>query len=208
MPRPFEASERASALPLGPSGEPWPVWAGGEYTGLRSELMLAFKGRGVTAVSDVLASHLGAAVAALDLGERDVLVRVPPSWRSCLTRGYDPVERLLAGAGGAGERGLVRRRAAWRPAARGGQKGLGARQRGERLARAFRPGPRAGAVLPRCGRVVVVDDVLTTGATLGAVMKVLLAAGAPAVAGAVALAARPTGRAGEGTLGEPLGKDG
>jgi predicted amidophosphoribosyltransferase len=75
---------------------------------------------------------------------------------------------------------------------------LNAQQRRENVAGAFAAAP--AQVEGRC--VIVVDDVLTTGATLGACAAALRAAGAQAVYG-VALASAVFADAGMGVFGTP-----
>jgi predicted amidophosphoribosyltransferase len=116
---------------------------------------------------------LGAAVAALDLPPVDVVTWVPLARRRLAARGYDQA-RVLAGAvaraRGLEVRGLVRRCGDPGPQAR-----RGAADRRRAMRGAFEP----TAPAPR--RVLLVDDVLTTGATAAACAEALRAAGAHAV---------------------------
>jgi predicted amidophosphoribosyltransferase len=106
-----------------------------------------------------------------------VLVPVPTTWRSRLARGADVVDQLAHGAAGllrdtgldvsAGQALRVARRTA-------DQSGLDARARARNLAGAFqmRGGERFS------GRhLVVVDDIVTTGATLSEAVRALAAGG-------------------------------
>ncbi|WP_049829552.1 phosphoribosyltransferase family protein [Arthrobacter sp. RIT-PI-e] len=84
------------------------------------------------------------------------------------------------------------------PGLQGGQKGLGRRRRRAQVGSSMRLSPRAGESL-RGVRCIVVDDVLTTGATLGEVHRGLTGGGARGL-GAVVVAAT-TSPAGDGAGG-------
>jgi len=133
---------------------------------------------------DYLGSHLAAAMAK-GLADRlrgfDQVVPVPLHWRRHLTRGYNqaeriarPLARLLELPCGL----LLLRRRATPP-----QSLLGKADRLANLRRAFRI-PRPERV--RGLRVLLVDDVATTGATLDAAAATLKNAGAAAVTALVA----------------------
>ena len=120
--------------------------------------------------------------------EYDVVVPVPGSGRG---RGYN-VPALLAqplalGLGCPLELdGLVRRRGGRR------QAGLPLEERLVNVAGAFSAGPGAGRVEGR--RVLLVDDVITSGATVAACAQALLAAGAESVFAVGLAAADPADR--------------
>ncbi|MBL8201111.1 MAG: ComF family protein [Chromatiales bacterium] len=104
----------------------------------------------------------------------DAVVPVPLHWRREADRGFNQAEEIARGL--CDDRGwplradLCRR---VRPTPE--QSGLGAAHRRQNLEGAFAlVNPRA---LARCGHILLVDDVLTTGATVAALSGLFLAAG-------------------------------
>jgi ComF family protein len=133
---------------------------------------------------DYLGRHLAAALVD-GLGDRldgfDRVVPVPLHWRRRLSRGYNQAERIarpLAGRLGLPCAPALARRRATPP-----QSLLGREDRLANLRRAFRV-PRPERV--RGLRLLLVDDVATTGATLDAAARALKGAGAAAVTALVA----------------------
>lgn len=177
----------------------WPVFAGLVYAFEVRGVVLAFKNGGRVRLAEALAPALGAALEAcarVVTAEAEganagagappdvpvLVVAVPPSRRGRRRRGYDPVDLVLRRLGlTVGDRVLVPTATAG-----GGQKG---RDRQQRLR------AREGSL--RCRRdlagvrVVLVDDVVTTGGTLLEACRAVRARGA-VVVGAACLAATPS----------------
>lgn len=131
-----------------------------------------------------LAEPLGRAMARRWLvAGRDggVVVPVPVHPDRARERGYDQAVLLASWVGR--EAGLPVAHALVRRRATRAQFSLGRTARAGNVANAFGPGPAATVALVRGRRAVLVDDVVTTGATLAACAAVLLEAGATGVAG-------------------------
>ena len=155
------------------------------YTALRYEsevrrVILALKEEGRTDVARQLAIPFGAAVAvATSANPGATLVRIPRGRNSYRSRGYDPLHLLLRKSRSGSAPGLA--------ASRGtrAQKSLGIDER---------RGNIAGSLVARWsfeGReVVLVDDVITTGATLAEAARAVSEAGGRVV-GAASLAFTP-----------------
>lgn len=179
-----------AAAPLGPvrprpcpAGLP-PVAAVAPYEGPVQAALLAHKERGRTALGGPLGAALATAVALVAGPAPVLLCPVPSSPAAVRRRGDDPAWRLarsaagsLAGAGAARLLTQARRTR--------DQSGLTTAERARNLHGALR-GVRAPG--PDARRVVVVDDVMTTGATLVEAARALRAAGHE-VAGAAVVAA-------------------
>jgi ComF family protein len=133
---------------------------------------------------DYLGRHLAVAMAA-ELGPRlagcDRIVPMPLHWRRRLARGYNQAERIARPL--AGSLGLPCVQALARRRATPPQSLLGREERLANLRKAFRV-PRPERV--RGLRILLVDDVATTGATLDAAAAALRKAGAAAVIALVA----------------------
>ena len=159
-----------------------PVWAALAYDGVVRRCILAFKEQGRTdvaaALARPLAAALDAALTALPAGEVHV-VPVPSGRAAWRRRGYAPVSTLVRSAGVRPARWL-------RPArATAQQKALDIDAR-----RANRHGSLRARAAVAGQRVLLVDDVLTTGATLAEAARAVREAGGEVV-GAVALAYTP-----------------
>ncbi|MET7284225.1 ComF family protein [Streptomyces sp. NPDC005573] len=178
-----------------PAGLPV-VHAAAPYAQEVRALLLAHKERGALTLTGALGAALAGAVrAGLTSGERShpdtaagvcgagagpaagpvLLVPVPSARWAVRARGHDPVRRMALAAAGrlrtAGTPARVvpvlrqRRRVA-------DQAGLGARERRENLAGALEV-VAGGARLLDGGRVVLVDDLITTGASLAEAARAL-----------------------------------
>ena len=179
-----------------PVGLP-PLTVAGAYAGPVRASLLAYKERGRRDLGGVLSAALAGAVADLvrTAPRPLVLVPVPSVAAAARARGGQHVQRLADGAA----RTLRRRGIPARVAPilavtadRPDTAGLSAIERG--LAAVGKYGLRRGwsAALPRSGRVVIVDDLVTTGNTMAAAAAALRDAGVR-VAGGAAVAGTQRG---------------
>ncbi|MDO5492570.1 MAG: phosphoribosyltransferase family protein [Nesterenkonia sp.] len=206
--RPFGAEDAALALPIVPRGgrgdwgghggrhgggderlEVLPVTAAGRYAGLLSRLVVGYKDREQVSLGRLFAPGMGRAVdaalarSAPASASEVLLLRPPTRLRSRLRRSIEPVDAILAADGRRTAPGLIGR------ASGGAQKTRDLRARRRAGRGSLRPTARGRRELP--GRqVLLVDDVLTTGATLAALYSAADSAGAH-VLGAAVLAAAP-----------------
>ncbi|MGA5196340.1 ComF family protein [Streptomyces exfoliatus] len=157
------------------------VHAVAPYAGAVRELLLAHKERGALTLARPLGDALAAAVEAAAGAAKGpeasplLLVPVPSSRRSVRARGHDPTRRIALAAAArlrsTGRRARVvsvlrqRRYVA-------DQAGLGARGRLANLAGALELVPGGGRLLG-AGEVVLVDDLMTTGASLAEAARAL-----------------------------------
>ncbi|MGH2694311.1 MAG: ComF family protein [Actinomycetota bacterium] len=150
------------------------------YEGAARALVLDLKLRGRRDAAAPLAEAMGAAVAAQGLAG-DVLAWVPARRADVRARGFDHAQELahaLESRLGMPALSLLRRVGRARP----DQAGLTARERGRNLRGAF-------AARRSPPRVVVVDDLVTTGATLRACATSLRRSGAVQIEAVVACGA-------------------
>ncbi len=196
---------RAAPAPARPSPAPPglpPCLSAGAYQAVLRELVLAYKERGERR----LALPLGAAMARVVLaglpgvGRRTPLLLVPVPATAAAVRARH-VDHMLALARRAA---ICLRLEGWavevirplRALPRADSAHLDAASRAEAARTAFAPHRRRAAALPAAAAdalVVVLDDVLTTGATLAAVSGLLARSGAPVAFGAVLAATRRHG---------------
>ena len=195
-----------SALPTGP-GICWPQptppglvtpWSVADYDGAVRAMIVGHKDRGQFAFRSVLASLLAVSVRAV-MAEHDgplVLVPVPSRPGSSRRRGYDPMGTLarLAVAGVRTEANDVSLAPLLVSSRRVvDQAGLSAGERARNLAGSMScPSPGVARLARRRARarVLICDDVLTTGATAAEAARALRAVGLEPVALATIAATR------------------
>ncbi|MFN7996733.1 MAG: ComF family protein [Bryobacteraceae bacterium] len=144
----------------------------GAYEGTLRKLIHLYKYSGIRRLADPMGRLI---VSALPLDRQfDAVVPVPLHWRRRWQRGFNQSEllaRAIARRRGIPMLGVLRRGSATRA-----QAGLSNAQRRENVAGAFRARRRVPGM-----RILLVDDVMTTGATSGACARVLKRAGAKSV---------------------------
>ena len=181
-------------------GGPVDVWSGLAFEGVAARVLRAIKEDGRTGLAAALAPALAEVLAeVLDRAGAAgcVVVPVPTSRGAYRRRGFRVPELLLRRAGRPGRRLLRHARRTV------DQRGLDRDARRRNVAHSMvatlsSAQPHRGAIPAETGlartraalRVVVVDDVVTTGASLAEAVRALRAAGVDVVA-AVALAATP-----------------
>ncbi|MFT4220490.1 MAG: phosphoribosyltransferase family protein, partial [Microbacterium sp.] len=155
------------------------VWSGLDYRDVAAGALRALKEQGRTGLARELAPALHASLRAVAAGESGlVVVPVPTSRAAMRRRGYRVVDLLV-------------RRTGLRPATLLAPARRTADQRA--LGREERASNAAGSLVARRAtglRVVIADDVVTSGATLREAARALSAAGAHVV-GAATVAATP-----------------
>lgn len=169
-----------------------PVVAAGVYREELAQALLSFKHHGQLRIRNSLGRALAGAIrAAAGEGQPVRLVPVPTSSTAYVRRGFSPVHLVLAAAvrqvPGALPLDVLVKSGNAGLQLPGGQKGLDRGARARRVRNSMRVRRRAGDKVYGC-RCILVDDVLTTGATLAEAARALHRAGA-VVTGAVVLAA-------------------
>ncbi len=166
------ARRLAAAEPLAGHGAPGldRAWSSAAHEGVARDLVAALKFRRLLPVAEIAAERIEwLAPAVLLSGE---LVPVPTARLRSLARGFDPAAEIaaaLARRSGLPLRPCLRRRG-------------GGRQVGRRRAERVGHPPLIELRGPAPRSALLVDDVLTTGATLAACARALRAAGAVRVA--------------------------
>jgi predicted amidophosphoribosyltransferase len=198
--RPF----RTAPVPP-PPGLP-PCVAVGPYESALRGVLLAYKERGRHRLAGPLGALLATAVATLAApGRPVVLVPVPSTAAAARERHGDHMVRLAGHAArrlrAAGRPAVVRRPLRALPRADSANLNVGERHAAAESSLRIRSArnPFAGQRAPREGTLVVVDDIVTTGATLATVTRRLEEANMQ-VAGAAVLAATRLRRATPGTF--------
>jgi ComF family protein len=160
-------------------GEAWPLeaaaapWRYGGALG-RALRRMKFARRPDLAreLAPLVAPFLAAVARAAEV---DVIVPVPLHWRRLALRGFNPAQAVAEACGvDVDARSLVRTRATLP------QTGLSGSERVHNVKGAFVV-PERRVKRIECKRVLLVDDVITTGATMAAAARELRAAGAAAI---------------------------
>jgi ComF family protein len=144
----------------------------GAYEGTLRKLIHLFKYSGMRRLARPLSDLLAAALPRDR--QFDAVTPVPLHWRRRWQRGFNQSELLAQAI--ARRRGIPLIRALRRGAATQAQAGLSNAQRRENVAAAFRARRRVAGL-----RILLIDDVMTTGATAGACARALKKAGAKSV---------------------------
>lgn len=168
-----------------------PIMAAGHHSGVLRRVVVDWKERGRFPLTEILAHHLAAAVAAAAADHDEIaLIPVPTSWVARWRRGDDLVLSLARAT--AARLDAVGHRVTVHPVLRRtrrtvDQVGLGAGDRARNLHGAFALDRQR---LPAHTPLVMVDDIVTTGSTLAEAARALAVRGW-GVHGAATVAATP-----------------
>lgn len=159
-----------------------PIVSAAEYTGTAQAVLRKFKFRDVSSLAFGISGFLAECLSAAWPGETfDIIVPVPMSGRDVLRRGYNQSALLAAElserTGIPAEKRLLRKIRRTKK-----QHMLTREERGVNLKGAFSVAP-GNNDLVEGERILLVDDVTTTGSTLAECAQVLLSAGAKSVRG-------------------------
>ncbi len=198
---PRRVEQWAEALPLNPHQEPLPVLAAGSYQHELAAVILAFKNHQMPGLAPVLVPALARAVregitTLTTFGSPVVLVPVPIRLAARSRRGYFPVGMLLKGLRHSGVlpsavlvENLLRYRGSYQFT--GAQKGKSRQARvSVRNTMQAHGSQKTAQLVARGAQVLLIDDVLTTGATLAEAQRSLADSGL-VLCGAVVVAATP-----------------
>jgi len=161
----------SQAIVVGARGSTPPLVALGMYEGCLRTALLSLKFRGARGMG----MRLGRWIAGRLFWPFDLIVPVPLHAARLRERGYNQAAEIAKGIASASDRACVED-AIERVRATAPQSGLEARERLVNVADAFAAGRRRNVVADR--RVLIVDDVVTTGATVRASSAALVSAGA------------------------------
>jgi len=148
------------------------------YDDASRQIILGFKHADRTQAAPAFAAWMARAGAEL-IAQADIIAPVPLHYRRLLRRRYNQAALLALGIARRSDKPVVvdlLKRLRATPS----QAGLGARERRRNVARAVAVNPRRQAAL-KAKRVLLIDDVLTTGATVDTCVRALKAAGAASV---------------------------
>lgn len=168
-----------------PAGLPT-TWTSAWYDGPVRTALLAYKERGRRELAGPLGALLAGPLCLLATDPRAVSVAIPASPGSRRVRGYDHVGLLVRSAvahGAPPAAALLR----WNRST-DDQAGLGAEERARNRVAALTARPCPGA------RVVIVDDIVTTGVTLTEAARALRVAGADVLGAATVASTRRRSR--------------
>jgi predicted amidophosphoribosyltransferase len=155
------------------------TWSAAPYDGAARQLVAALKfGARVGLAEDAAAVIAGRAPAKLLAG---TIVPVPPAPLRRRQRGFDSAEAIA----------MALARCTGLPLTPCLARTQGRRQVGRRRSERLADPPRVSAVSPVPPEAILVDDVMTTGATLGACAEAIRSAGAIRVVGVTLAASRP-----------------